>query len=501
MQQSQKSIFIGERSLPVQMSWQWVALISFVLMQMSWATPWIQSVNSSLADVHPGVMVTVASILVLITNASMRLVTALALNRSVRRLIAGIVLIVDLFLGLNLMTTNPNQGSLRTLGSQQMETFGDFLNAIPAWFWVTIIVLSLWWYGMRLSRERIGPFMVFNNFRIGIIMFALFALAGFLVPMAAAIEPTGLLFLFLLTGLISLVTSRVSILGYLRGGGKSPFDRRWLLAISISAFGFVLLAYGAAAVLTGQAASFYGLISGLLIGIGVVLAAPILLVLYLISPAVEQLQEALPTPVVTEALGDQEGIGGITPSGSDYGFLSWGEAFTLSPEMRSILVVVGLVVLIVILILSFRWISQGSEKGDEDIQRDDLSGDKNLLELVQELFRRQLQEAADRVQTGGRMSEQERRIVAERIRVIYSKLMELAGDSGFPRADSETPLEYQKELSYAFPACVEDVSTITQAYIKVRYGEVPETKDQVDLIEQAWEKIKVEVQRAAQATG
>jgi hypothetical protein len=499
MYQPRQAVAVEKSTFPIQLSWQWLALIMFVVMQVSWATPWIQSLNISIGAVKPGIILLITSAIVLLTLAGMRLAGVLSLNQGIRRVLSGILLTFSLILGINFMTVDPNAGSFQTLGAQPMNSLGEFLNAIPAWFWITIVVLVLWWYGMRLSNDRVGPITVFNNFRLGIVMFALFALAGFVVPLARAIDPTNVLFYFLISGLISLVASRVSILGYLRGGGKSPFDRRWLLAISLSAIGFVVVAYGAAAILTGQSSSFYGLIAGIFIGIAVILAAPILLVLYLLTPSIEQLQQALPTPMATESLPGTEGIEGIIATGSDFDFLTWGEAFTLSPEVRSLLIVIGVIVVTTLLILSFRWINQRSENMDENLQREDLSGDKNFLEMLREMFQRQLQEAADSVQDRSRMSPRERQMAAERIRVIYGKLLDLAGDSGFPRAASETPLEYQRELAYAFPACETQVAAITTAYIKIRYGQVPETKDDVALIEQAWITIQEEVKRAAAA--
>lgn len=499
MQSTSQTAAVEPASYPFQITWQWVAQIMFVVMQMSWAAPWIQSLNVSIAAVQPVFLVVVSSAIVLFTLAGMRLAGALSLNQGIRRLGAGLFLIIDLVLGINLMTEDPASGSFQSLGTEQMDTFGDFLNAIPAWFWITIVILVLWWHGMRLSRERVGPITVFYHFRIGIVMFALFALVGFVVPLAREIDPTRVLFTFLISGLLSLVASRVSILGFLRGGGKSPFDRRWLLAISLSAFGFVLVAYGAAAILTGQADRFFALLSGIFIGIGVVLAAPILFVLYLVSPAVEQIQQALPTPVATEPLLEPEGIEGIGASNANFDFLSWGQALSLTPEIRALLIVLGLIALIVLIILSFRWISHREENAEEDFQREDLSEDKNLFELIREMFQRQLQEAAQAVETRGRMSEKERTQAAERVRVIYGKLMDLAGNSGFPRAASETPLEYQQDLYYAFPACQGEIATITDAYIKIRYGENPETREQVNTIEQAWQKIQVEVKHAAEA--
>lgn len=73
---------------------------------------------------------------------------------------------------------------------------------------------------------------------------------------------------------------------------------------------------------------------------------------------------------------------------------------------------------------------------------------------------------------------------------IYQQMIYLSRDVGYPRADSETPFEYLKTLIKIWPNHKTEVQLITRAYVRVRYGEFPETKQEFDAIKQAWERVR-----------
>ena len=45
-------------------------------------------------------------------------------------------------------------------------------------------------------------------------------------------------------------------------------------------------------------------------------------------------------------------------------------------------------------------------------------------------------------------------------------------------------------LKNIFPNMSEELVMITNAYLRVRYGELPETKGEVEIVEQAWKRVK-----------
>lgn len=78
---------------------------------------------------------------------------------------------------------------------------------------------------------------------------------------------------------------------------------------------------------------------------------------------------------------------------------------------------------------------------------------------------------------------------AERVRFIYSQLMDLCEKLESPRAMAVTPLEFLPALHDLFPDNIAESELITQAYLRVRYGQFPEDKDNLRLVTRAWEDL------------
>ncbi len=76
------------------------------------------------------------------------------------------------------------------------------------------------------------------------------------------------------------------------------------------------------------------------------------------------------------------------------------------------------------------------------------------------------------------------------IRRIYRKMLRAADASGYPRLEAETPYEFLKTLSKAWPNNHQEALLITSAYVKVRYGELPETDQELQAIKNAWQTLE-----------
>jgi hypothetical protein len=106
--------------------------------------------------------------------------------------------------------------------------------------------------------------------------------------------------------------------------------------------------------------------------------------------------------------------------------------------------------------------------------------------MIREMFKRQLDQTTSGLRDRTKLSQKEKIIAAEKVRTIYSKLLEHAAQIGYPRQNSVTPLEFQSDLFQAFPNGKNEVVLITSAYVKIRYGQFLETQDEVSRIEAAW---------------
>jgi hypothetical protein len=68
--------------------------------------------------------------------------------------------------------------------------------------------------------------------------------------------------------------------------------------------------------------------------------------------------------------------------------------------------------------------------------------------------------------------------------------MGLCSDLKHPRQRSVTPLEFLLEMATLFDGATMDLETITHAYLRVRYGELPETSQDVQKVVTAWDRVK-----------
>ena len=73
---------------------------------------------------------------------------------------------------------------------------------------------------------------------------------------------------------------------------------------------------------------------------------------------------------------------------------------------------------------------------------------------------------------------------------IYQQMVQLGSEMGHPREKAETPYEYLRTLAQIWPDHRSDVQLITRAYVKVRYGEFPETQEEFEAIKSAWKRVR-----------
>jgi hypothetical protein len=67
--------------------------------------------------------------------------------------------------------------------------------------------------------------------------------------------------------------------------------------------------------------------------------------------------------------------------------------------------------------------------------------------------------------------------------------MDLCDSIGQPRMKAQTPLEYVPVLVKLFPDLQLEISKITNAYMDVRYGLLPENPRDIADIEDAWKRL------------
>lgn len=79
---------------------------------------------------------------------------------------------------------------------------------------------------------------------------------------------------------------------------------------------------------------------------------------------------------------------------------------------------------------------------------------------------------------------------AASVRRVYRLMCRTATQAGYPRVGSETPYEYLPVLARVWPDLTADTQLITEAFIRVRYGEIPETEEEMEAIRSAWRRLE-----------
>jgi len=93
-------------------------------------------------------------------------------------------------------------------------------------------------------------------------------------------------------------------------------------------------------------------------------------------------------------------------------------------------------------------------------------------------------------------NEEHRFLVAEQLRAaatirrIYAALTALSAQKGVVRPPHQTPLEFLTPLSAAWPDLSAEFRTITRAYVRVHYGQLPENRAGLEAVRRAWRTVR-----------
>jgi hypothetical protein len=148
-------------------------------------------------------------------------------------------------------------------------------------------------------------------------------------------------------------------------------------------------------------------------------------------------------------------------------------------------------ILVIAIVVLFTWwrVRRTRLRGEDDL-RESLLSIKTLgddLKALLQAGRDRLGGLADMVDRYGLGS---RLLRALSIRRIYASLLRLAAEAGYPRGKAQTPYEYLGTLYEALPGSEEEVRVITEAYVNAHYGEVPDTREELQRIRDCWQRVR-----------
>jgi hypothetical protein len=459
------------------LGWEAFTVLMLILMDISWITPaYSLLVGWSLGgSAGAAFLVFVAIYLASYSVASIPKYVAIYIG------IIQVTLLVILVLGLIWAASEliyfEQQLSLTATLYRYITNLINFSIPFKPELLLSLVVIFLWRRGFVIANRTIGLGLIRRSFRTGSVVLVGIGVIAALFSYRLPYLEGGL---FIFTSLLAMGGARLATLSSMRGSKRVAFKREWVFGLTLMAIVVLALSVGFGIFAAGPLAAWMGgfllAVEGYVSNLLKILLAPLINVLGIIFAWFWSLFEAPPEldPTTVEEL--EEGLGGPV---ADI------QRFTIDPEFAALLstlaTILGILILIGIVLYAVRRFRKETKPrafGDED----SISIAGSLSDYLRGMQDRVMQS----FEGVARMNPAARFIAAARIRIIYARLLKLGAKLGEPRAPAVTPIEYLTSLEKVFPASTDELELITHAYLRVRYGELPETRGQVEEVESAW---------------
>jgi hypothetical protein len=456
--------------------WSATTVLSMIALEISWLVPWYHLVTG----LQPG-----AALLRSYLTLGLTLGLAYALSK-----------------GLALLQLQPRARLLTLLGILFLNILGAMallapgtdLQAVPSLsntipirlalpisaslLIAAVTVLMGWWRGLGIAQGSLRSGHAMRGFRFGLVMILLY---GVIQSSLGGELRYFHFYIFLCAGLIAMISARLSSQHRL-DGGLGPTDRAWIVGIAVLTVGLVGLAALAAAVARGPLSELASSAASIAFTwTARLLAVALSPVLYLAVRAMRGFVNLLNQAVMPQSAQEPQ----VRPSPYDEWLNELREteppvwADELTAWLQGILFAAAALAVVWLFLIRLRRIRALKPTEPSGVRGSSYERGEIRPALINALW--------DRLQA---LNARDRLRASERVRQIYAQLMQLCGQLGMARAASTTPLEYLPTLKDRFPEFQSELETITQAYNRVRYGELPETRREVDAVERAWARIR-----------
>jgi hypothetical protein len=465
--------------------WGVLGTAALFVMELTAAALWYQAVFLR----SPVPWAEMLIVMLLISSASYLLLSYMEGHQwrmPIRRAAFLLWILVAAFASLKLLLYPNRSMDLFELIGQPIRFLTD-IDAPGEGFFHLLIIILLVWRGVSIARSQVTVNGVHTSFQFGLVLILLY---GMIFAPLHPIEAMLGLYIFLFSGLISMSAARIANLSELRGGRVPRFGVGWLLSIMAAGLLVVGLALAAGYLISGRVVEL------LAFAVVIIIAILTALVMIVLSPLLAYLAELvrLLADLLEQVL---ERFRNLPFSQQIQGLLNTvndalGKAIPYVLAGRGIFLLLILLTLVAVVLLALYLRKNREEPVEEAVSETASPGE--TPGLLQKLLQRLLQDAR-RLRLRGPAQ----LLAAARVRQIYRLLMALAQKLGAVRQLSTTPLEFLPALTRLFPTGEPDLRLITAAYLKVRYGEYPETRGELEQVEQAWERVRREGQKGLAA--
>jgi len=447
--------------------------------RVGWVIPWFVALlpyGRELSTPYPAALVIAAALLGHLSAWVMMVLDAPGVLAASGRLV---ILLATLGLGLWSYVAVPLAHAAGAPSAERMEWQAT---------WVVILCLGFsWWRGGRLSAgEALEPESTLRSLFTGTLLAAM-ALVVF--PGAAVAGAMVLLPVYVGGGLAGVLLGQVEDASRRRGGRPLPFELSWYGRLLLGVLAVVALGMAAGLALGSPPAwTVVSVVARILSAIARALATmlvPVIeAILRLLGPVFEALivwlrslmegaepaRMTLPPPPT---------LGGEDSAAPEAVTRLLGE---IGAILRVLLTVLGVGVLLWMAVRTTR--RPGAEPDGRSLE--------NVEDMEQASGRRRGQRSLGYVLrsalrlTGGARGLYHALIV----RRVYAQLLEWAAREGRSRRPAETPLEFGAALSKRRPDLQADLDILTHAYLQVRYGERPESREMIESVLACWARVR-----------
>ncbi len=462
--------------------------MSLMAMDLAWVVPWYRLLTWTSAPTTRLQAFAVLGFMLALAYFSVQLMDYFQLERKYMITTMAVCLIVAVVVGFKLLIFLHESVSLRFILGRIV--LGGFESAyiIPSEYIALLAILMIWQRGVSLARERLGSLSVVRGFKRGLILLTANGLVAY--PLIRII-PTVDLYSFLFFGLMAMGAARLSSLSRLRGGKKSPFDRRWVLGVL--GFAAVVLVVGAIFTLLAKGPLTTGVTYLVTIAVNLVSRVLVIVLWPIVFAGVQGLSRIVDW-INLQRMDGQESTQSLQTQNELTEWLqqmqqadppTWIEQ--IIPVLKTAMLWGMVCLILAFLLLRLHRVMRENGHGGDSSERDSLLAEGGLLGLLRKAFRRRTDSL---LQSLEKWRNPERRLAAARIRRIYADLMQLSEELGCVRPESRTPLEFLTPLGQVFPNLSHELVAITHAYVRVRYGELPETPQELEVVEDAWRQVQ-----------
>lgn len=348
---------------------------------------------------------------------------------------------------------------------------------------VFMVTALVWWRGIRLATRHVEINNVGLRLRLGgliLIPLILWFAGSFL-----EVNVASFVLLFFLAALTVVALVRAENIEQERSGMAATLNVRWFLVVLGAALAIVLTGGAIGTIIGGEslfvfiawlsplwrALQFGATVTGvtlfeLLYPFLEVLAVFVQFLGGILASVLGQVSAGLRAagifnePLVPEVMPPTETLGFQMPEGSDKAITAF--------IMLGVIAVIGLGLARAYRQATFAARDSARSRVVGDDEDDEPGLGRRMLER---LGLRQWRAAAS-------------------VRRIYRQMCRAAESAGFPRLPTETPYEFLPTLARVWPDYPAESRLITEAFIRVRYGEIPETDEELEAIRAAWRRLE-----------